>query len=136
MSEQVPTLETEKEEAQLLEGAERLRERRVFVPRSDIYETADALVIKCDIPGVDESALDITLEKNVLTISGYADVPEQGDLTLAYAEYESGDYERRFSLSDQIDQDGIEAKVKDGVLTMTLPKAKTAVARKIAVNAG
>jgi HSP20 family molecular chaperone IbpA len=88
------------------------------------------------VPGVDESTLDITLEKSVLTISGYADVPEQGDLSLLYAEYESGDYERRFSLSDQIDQDGIEASVKDGVLTLTLPKAKTAVARKISVNAG
>lgn len=136
MTDQAPALETQKEEVPSVEGAERTRERRVFVPRSDIYETADALVILADVPGVDESTLDILLEKNVLTITGYGAMPPSVDLALAYAEYESGDYERRFALSDQIDQDGIEASVKDGVLKIFLPKAKSAIARKISVSAG
>jgi HSP20 family protein len=136
MSDQVPGLAAEKEEAPREEGVERTRQRRAFVPRSDIYETADAIVIVSDMPGVDESTLDLLLEKNVLTISGYTSMTSEGALSLAYAEYEAGDYERRFVLSDQIDQEGINASVKDGVLTVRLPKAKTAIARKIAVNAG
>ena len=136
MSEQAPALETQKEEAPSGEGAERTRQRRAYVPRSDIYESPDAMVIVSDMPGVDENTLDIMLEKNVLTISGYANVPSPEGLALAYAEYESGDYERRFVLSDQVDQENIAASVKDGVLTVTLPKSKTAVARKITVDAG
>jgi HSP20 family protein len=136
MTDQVPALEAQKEEAPTVEGVERTRERRAYVPRSDIYETGDAIVIVSDVPGVDESTLDIVLEKNVLTISGYADVAAPEELSLVYAEYESGDYERRFSLSDQFDQERIEATVKDGVLRVTLPKASPAKARRISVNPG
>lgn len=136
MAEKVPALEPEKEEAPAIEGAERTRARRVYIPRSDIYETDDAIVIVADMPGVDENSLDIVLENNVLTIDGYADIPAPEGLSLVYAEYESGDYERKFALSDQIDQENVEANVKDGVLTVTLPKAQPAKARKIAVKSG
>ena len=58
------------------------------------------------------------------------------DYSLVWAEYEDGDYQRRFTLSDEIDRDGIEATIKDGVLRLYLPKADIAKTRKISVKAG
>lgn len=116
--------------------AERTRDRLAFVPRADIYETDDAVFVVADMPGVDESSLDITLENNVLTINGYVEpLPPEG-YTLIYAEYREGDYVRSFRLSDEIDRASIEATLKDGVLRLTLPKGKEARTRKIAVKAG
>ncbi len=126
--------ETEKQE--LVEsGAERTRERRAFVPRVDIYETNDAIAVVADMPGVDADSLEISLEQNVLTINGYINDVQPEDYALAYAEYRTGDYVRSFTLSNQIDQSKIEAKVKDGVLRLHLPKV-TPTTKKIAVSAG
>ncbi len=124
--------ETEKQEIDQMD-AERTRSGAAFVPRVDIYELEDNISIVCDMPGVAEEGVNITLEKNVLTIDGYvaADTPE--GYSLAYAEYRVGDYQRRFTVSDEIDQDNIEATLKDGVLRLTLPKAAPKT-RKIAVK--
>jgi len=114
---------------------ERTKSGKVFVPRVDIYETADAIVLTADMPGVDEKSIDITLEKNVLTITGTV-VPLQFEgHTMAYSEYDVGDFERAFTLSDEVDRDKIEAAVKNGVLRVTLHKAEKVKARKIAITA-
>jgi HSP20 family molecular chaperone IbpA len=115
--------------------AERTRDRRAFVPRTDIYETDEAIFLVADVPGVDENSLEITLEKNVLTINGYVTPTPPEGYTLSYAEYDIGDYVRRFSLSNEIDQQGIEASVKDGTLRLRLPKVGPTV-KKIDVTAG
>jgi len=115
-------------------GAERTRERPAFVPRADVYETGDTIVVVADMPGVDEKSLDITLEDNVLTINAYVEPEMPEGYGLAYAEYRVGDYLRAFTVSDQIDQDGIEATVRDGVLRLYLPKAEEAKMRKIPVS--
>jgi len=99
----------------------------------DIYETNDAMFIVADMPGVDQSAVDITLEKNVLTIKGTVEPETPQNYSLAYAEYEIGDYERSFTLSNEIDQDNIEAKVNNGVLQLRLPKASV-TKKKITVK--
>lgn len=125
----------EKREAQTPEGVERMSARRVFMPRADICETDDGIVVLADMPGVDEKTVDITLEKNVLTISGRVELEEPKKHNLVYAEYEIGDYQRVFTLSDEIDRDGITAVVKNGVLRLALPKAPQAKTRKIAVKA-
>jgi HSP20 family protein len=125
--------ETDKQEI-VESDAERTRECKCFIPRVDIYETNDDIFLVADMPGVDEKSVDITLEKNTLTINGYIDPEQPDNYSLAYAEYNVGDYQRSFSLSDQIDQDKIEATVKDGVLRLRLPKAGPAKARKIAVK--
>ena len=117
-------------------GAERTRDRLAFVPRADVYETAEAITVVADMPGVDETSLDITLENNILSINGYVEPLRPEGYSLAYAEYEVGDYQRVFTLSDQIDRDGIEAVVKDGVLRLFLPKATEARKRRIAIKAG
>ncbi|MBN1874680.1 MAG: Hsp20/alpha crystallin family protein [Anaerolineae bacterium] len=114
--------ETQKQE--LVESeAERTRDRVAFVPRVDIYETNEAVIAVADMPGVDETSVDITLEKNMLTLKGYVEPEPIEGYALAYAEYRVGDYERSFTLSNEIDQSKIEATVKDGVLRIVLPKA-------------
>jgi len=115
---------------------ERTRDRLAFVPRADIYETEEAIVVVADMPGVDENSVDITLENNVLTINGNVEMEPPEGYSLSYAEYRVGDYQRAFSLSDQIDREGIEATVKDGVLRLHLPKITEARIKKIAIRAG
>ena len=127
--------ETEKQEVTGVDGAERTRARKVYAPRVDIYETHEAIVAVADMPGVDESSVDITLEKNVLTINGYVEPGQPESYSLAYAEYGVGDYQRSFTLSDEIDREKIEATVKNGVLRLYLPKAGPAKARRISVKA-
>ena len=124
----------EKQEVELTEGAERTRPNKAFVPRADIYETDNSLVIVADMPGVDQKSIDITLEKNVLHLNGAVDFEQPENFGLAYAEYEIGDYERSFTLSDEIDRDNIEATINDGVLRVFLPKAGPAKTRKISVK--
>lgn len=110
------------------------REVRQFVPSVDIYETDEGLVLVADVPGVESEGLDVKLEKNILTIYGQTAPADVGERELARAEYEPGDYQRSFTLSEEIDQDKIEASLKDGVLSLRLPKAKKALARKIAIS--
>jgi HSP20 family molecular chaperone IbpA len=126
--------DVEKQEVAQVNGSERTRARKAYIPRVDIYETDDEIVAVADMPGVNENTIEITLEKNVLTLDGYVE-PEQSDIhNLAYAEYEVGDYHRRFTLSNEIDRDNIAATVKDGVLRLHLPKSGPAKARKISVK--
>ena len=134
MANETKALEVQKEEMLPTEGTERTRESRVFIPRADIYEVNDEIFVVVDLPGVDKDSLEISLEKNVLTINGYVSQEPPEGYALAYAEYEIGDYERSFRLSNMIDQDKIEATLSDGVLKLRLPKAEAAKTRKIEVK--
>lgn len=124
-----------KQQAQAPVEAERTRTRKVYVPRADIYETKDAVVLITDMAGVDEESIDITLEKNILTITGVVEPLSFKDYSLAYTEYDTGDYQRAFTLSSEVDRDKIEARVKNGVLRVILHKAEQVKARKIAIKA-
>ena len=129
------TKEMELQEQELVqEETERTRECRCFVPRTDIYEVEDEIILALDMPGINENAFEITLEKNILNVKGYAQIEDPDEFTLTLSEYETGDYERSFRVSDEIAKDKIEAVYKDGVLRLTLPKAEQAKARKIAVK--
>ena len=102
---------------------------KVYNPDVDIIERKDHIVVIADMPGVDEKSIDITLEKNILRIYGTveSEVPEKA--RLIYAEYGLGDYERVFTLSGEINREGIEAAVKNGVLKLTISKAEPAKTR-------
>ena len=126
--------DAEKQEIDETEG-ERTRDRKAFIPRADIYEDGDNIFIVADVPGVDENSVEITLEKSVLSIDGYVEHQAPEGYALAYAEYETGDYQRSFKLSNQVDLNKIEATVKDGVLRLLLPKVGPAQTKKIAVTA-
>lgn len=129
-------LQTQKQEAELAEGAERTRASRVYVPQVDIYSASDNIIILADMPGVAENDIDVILEKNILTISGYVpNMPAPEGYELAHGEYGIGDYQRSFTMPDEIDRDNIEASLSRGVLRVTLPKAPEAQTRKITVKA-
>jgi HSP20 family protein len=128
--------EVEKQEITAAEDTERTRECQCFVPRADIYEIDDQIVVVADVPGASEDSIEITLEKNVLTINAYVNPVEHEGYALTWAEYEVGDYQRSFRLSEEIDRSKIEATIKDGVLRLYMPKSKEAQARKISVKAG
>lgn len=116
--------------------AERTRSTNVYTPDVDILEKDDSIIVLADIPGANEAGVDITLEKDVLSIYAKVEpeVPEKHQLLRA--EYGVGDYQRSFTISNEIDREKIEATVKDGVLKLILPKAKAVQTRKIAVQAG
>ena len=128
-------LEKDIQKTENVSAAERIRNVKTFVPRVDIYENKDSLFLLADMPGVDENTVDIELEKNVLTITGRVENGHVKDAAMMYSEYEIGDYERVFTLSDQIDRDKIVATVKNGVLRLELPKAEEVKPKKIAIKA-
>jgi HSP20 family molecular chaperone IbpA len=113
------------------ESAQRRPPRPVFMPAADIYETEDSIVVLTEMPGVSSEGVDISLERRVLTIRGRSAGNEHTGYQRVYNEYSDGDYERVFTLSENIDRDRIEATLKDGVLQLVLPKAEAAKARKI-----
>ncbi len=125
-----------KQESETPHGTERTKARKVYVPLVDIVETDQALVLVADMPGVDENGIDVTVEKNVLTVKGIVsgEVPE--GYKLSYEEYGVGDFERSFTLPNEIDRDGITATIKDGILKLSLPVTRQAASRKVAVVAG
>jgi HSP20 family protein len=127
----------EKAKPEIVEGTiERTRDRRVFSPRTDIIETGDQYLIVADIPGSNEKKVNITLEKNVLTINATTTTDFPVGKTLILTEFGLGDYYRSFAISDQIVREKIEAKVKNGVLRLILPKAGPAKTQKISIKAG
>lgn len=129
------TKDVQRSQSKVNKGAERTRSKRLYTPAVDIIEGKESLLLIADMPGVDENSVDITLEKNILTLYGRVDQDVPGGHRLITSEYGIGDYERSFTLSDEIDRDRIEATVKNGVLRLTLPKAETAKTRKIPVTA-
>ena len=128
-------VEKDLQKTENVSATERVRNVKTFVPRVDIYENKDALFLVADMPGVDEKTVDIELEKNVLTITGRVENGRVAGGTLMYSEYEIGDYERVFTLSEEIDRDKIVATVKNGVLRLELPKAEQVKPKKIAITA-
>ena len=105
---------------------------RTFLPNTDIYETEDALMLVMEMPGVGNEHADITLEDDVLSVTGRIDFSRYEKLQPIYTEYNIGYYRRSFSLSPSgTDEHRISADMKDGVLTLTLPKAERVKPRRI-----
>ncbi|MBC8414510.1 MAG: Hsp20/alpha crystallin family protein [Nitrospira sp.] len=127
--------EIQKKEADSKEGIERTRAKKLYAPPVDIIEDEKGLTLIADMPGVNEGSVEITLEKNILTIYGAVEPEVHDSYRLVSAEYGLGDYQRTFTLSDEIDRDKILATVKNGVLRLVLPKSESAKTRKIPVKA-
>jgi len=107
---------------------------RYFVPTADIFETADALTLVMEVPGVEKKDLDVSLQNGVLRVEGRIDFGKYEGFEPVYSEYNIGHYSRAFALSDQIDAAGISADLANGVLTLTLNKVKEAAARRIEIK--
>ena len=124
----------QKKEAELERGVERTTAKRVFTPSVDIIDQKDYILLFADMPGVDENTVNITLDKDLLTIHGSVEQETHKGHRLVISEFGTGDYERTFTVSNEIDREKIVASVKDGVLRLTLPKALAARTRKIPVT--
>ena len=107
------------------------------IPAVDVEETADAYVIKAEMPGFKEDDVKITVDKHVLHISGSVDETEKGNkdgrkYLIKERRHES--FERSFSLPDGLDESAISAGFENGILTVTLPKTPEEKPRKIEVK--
>jgi HSP20 family protein len=122
------------EKRELEKKAEATVPARTFVPTADIFETEAALTVVMEMPGVDRSNVDISVEDGALTVQGRLDFSKYEGMQPVYTEYNIGHYRRSFSLSNKINQDKIGAEMKDGVLTLSMPKAEEAKPRRIAVG--
>src|SRR3954454_11777462 len=107
---------------------------RVFVPTADIYETQDALTVILEMPGVEKTNVSVRVEDGLLQVEGRLELNKYKGLQPLYTEYNVGHYSRSFQLSSKIDQAKIEAALKDGVLSLTLPKVEEAKSRTINVG--
>ncbi len=137
MSEQNAVLTAENQAAARTSGEKSLatrEETRYIVPPVDIYETADALTVVVDLPGVGKDSVDVRVEENVLTIKGNADYEPPANLLLG--EFSLQGYYRQFQLSDEVNQSRISAESKNGVLTIHLPKAEKSKPKQIRVKLG
>ena len=107
---------------------------RVFVPVTDIFETPEALTVVLEMPGVERGSIEANVENDVVTIAGRIDFSKYEGMQPLYTEYNVGHYARSFEISNKIDQSKITAQMKDGVVTIVLPKAEQAKPRKIQVS--
>lgn len=108
--------------------------RWLRTPPIDIFETEQGLVLRADLPGVTSETLELQVQDNKLTLFGRVESDLPGAVRLAHQEYHVGDFLRSFILSDDVDHDRIAAKLNDGVLELTLPRAAKAKPRKIQVQ--
>jgi HSP20 family protein len=102
---------------------------RLFLPTADIFETDRALTVVLEMPAVTKENVEVSVDNRVLKIDGKVDFSKYEGLRPVYTEYNIGHYTRSFQLSSAIDQNKISAEMKDGVLTLVLPKAEQAQPR-------
>jgi HSP20 family protein len=109
---------------------------RAFMPNADIFETEAALTVVLEMPGVHRDNIDISVESGMLTVEGKLDLGKYEGLQPLYSEYNVGPYRRSFRVPSRIDQGKISAEMRDGVITLVLPKAEETKPRKIEVRSG
>lgn len=112
------------------------RDAAALLPAVDVVETQDGITLHADMPGVSRDGLDIQVEAGSLTIEGEfsLDLPE--GMQASYADVGLARYRRVFTLSKELDADKVSADLRNGVLTLRIPKAAHAQPRRIQVNAG
>jgi HSP20 family protein len=108
---------------------------RASVPL-DVYRKGEKFIVRVDLPGIDPKTLDLTIERNVLTIKAERSWTPAEDEEVLVAERPQGTFTRRLFLSDGLDPDKISAQYEHGVLTVTVPVAESAKSRKIEVGLG
>jgi len=123
-----------REKKELVSKEEKTVPGRYYMPYTDIHETDDALTVVMEMPGVEKKDVIIALENDVLRVDGQIDFAKYEGLEPVYTEYNVGHYTGSFTLSSKIDQERISAQLDDGVLTLTLPKAKEAQPRRISIG--
>jgi HSP20 family protein len=116
-------------------GAEQQPQRAVL-PAVDVFEDASGITLLADMPGVPKEQLELKIEGDALLIEGGVQQPTPDGLEAVYAEVRVPRYRRSFTLSRELDTSRIDANLKDGVLTLRIPKQAFAQPRRIAVTSG
>ncbi|MCB1875688.1 MAG: Hsp20/alpha crystallin family protein [Chromatiales bacterium] len=114
----------------------RAEAERYLVPRVDIYETAEGITLLADMPGVSKEHLDVRVEKDTLHVAGQATVETPQAMDALHADLRESRYQRSFTLSSELDAQGIRASLNDGVLTLSVPKRAEHQPRRIDISSG
>lgn len=125
-----------REKQEVSAPAEQTRPGLVFTPSVDIFENDKEIVLLADMPGVSAKDLNIDLRDNILTLSGDTTDEKIPNARFIISEYQTGKYYRQFTISKGVNQEKIEANLKDGVLRLILPKIEKAMPRQITVHEG
>jgi HSP20 family protein len=120
---------TKREQAEVT----RVQQTETFVPAADIWETENEVVLQLDMPGVAKDGVEVKVERETLTIRGKAAVAPAG--TTLYCEQRIGDFQRQFTLSEDLDRESIKAEMDTGVLTIRIGKAEQVKPRTIQIQA-
>jgi HSP20 family protein len=114
--------------------------QQYWVPSLDAWETENAFVVQLDLPGLTAESVDISFDRNTLTITGTRpaaiEAPNDGEVRVFFAERAHGAFTRSLRFPQYVEGSRIEAKYDNGVLTITVPKAETAKPRKIELKQG
>jgi HSP20 family molecular chaperone IbpA len=130
---------SEKEIATRSSGEARKVDREpeiVLRPPTDIFEDAEGITLQLDMPGVSRERLNVQADRQALVVEGNAEISMPEGMEALYAEVHSTLYRRSFTLSSELETDKIEANLKDGVLTLRIPKRAELRPRKIEIRAG
>ncbi len=126
---------TERKEERNMQAREETRSNETYIrPAVNIIETEEGLVLTADIPGASKEALDINVEKGILTISAPAQQSLPG--TSAYREFELANYYRQFTIPESLDHEKATAELVNGILNLRVPKAEAAKPKRISVQVG
>ena len=112
------------------------QQEQAILPAVDIFENESGITVQADMPGVSRDRLDVHIDSDTLAIEGVADIPMPAGMDAIYADIRSKRYQRSFSLSRELDTERIEANLKDGVLTLHIPKREEHRPRRIEVQTG
>lgn len=115
-------------------GASAATPESALRPRVEVFEDAEGITLVADLPGVSSERLNVQVDKDTLLIEGNADIAMPEGMQALHAEVRSKLYRRSFALSSELDPDAIAAKLKDGVLTLRIPKRAEVRPRKVEVR--
>lgn len=121
----------------LLDGDRSMGMTTSFVPRVDVSETETEIKVRADVPGIDPEKINIEVTEDTIALSGSHEKSEEEEGENFYRlERQSGQFSREFVLPSKVDTDSVEAKTKDGVLTVTLKKQPSEQKRKVRIQQG
>lgn len=126
--------EVTKREEKAVQTAHGSENESIYVPDIDISENNECIRLVANMPGADQTSIDVTVENNVLTLEGRARIETPVGYELVGQEYDVGKYRRDFTLSNAIDTEGIKARMQNGVLLVTIPKRDEVKTRKIEIE--
>ena len=121
-------------EKQATRSEESTRPGKVYKPHVDIFESGEGIVVRADMPGVSEEGVDVRLDEDVLSIAGRISIDDYSNLEPIHTEYGVGHFERKFTLSSDLDIAKIVGRIADGVLEIRLPRREESRPRQIPIH--